>query len=151
MRDAIVASWYRLFSLQRRRNELAERNAISSELLIDTLRQHEVSLFEVLFARLVGLEKTLVRRFVLEPGGASLAIFCRAANLYKADFTSIFLLSRSARPGENFVDPGELSHAVAFYDRITADTARKVVHRWHLDRDCLEALKKLHASKTRKV
>lgn len=38
-------------------HKLAERNAISSELLIDTLRQHEVSLFEALFVRLVGLKK----------------------------------------------------------------------------------------------
>lgn len=131
--------------------KLAERDAISSELLIDTLRQHEMSLFEALFARLVGLQKTLVRRFVLEPGGESLAICCRAASLYKADFTSIFLLSRSARPGEKLVDPGELSNAVAFFDRITTDTARKVVHRWHLDPDYLDALKKLHAVKSRQA
>jgi uncharacterized protein (DUF2336 family) len=131
--------------------KLAERDAISSELLIDTLRQHEMSLFEALFARLVGLQKTLVRRFVLEPGGESLAICCRAANLYKAEFTSIFLLSRSARPGEKLVDPGELSNAVAFFDRITTDTAKKVVHRWHLDPDYLDALKKLHAVKSRQA
>jgi uncharacterized protein (DUF2336 family) len=129
--------------------KLAERNAVSSELLIDTLRQNEVSLFEALFARLIGLQKTLVRRFVLEAGGESLAICCRAASLYKADFTSIFLLSRSARPGEKLVDPNELSHAVAFFDRITTDTARKVVHRWHLDPNYLEALKKLHGPRTR--
>ncbi len=127
--------------------KLAEQNAISSELLIDTLRQREISLFEALFARLVGLEKTLVRRFVLEPGGEFLAIACRAADLYKSDFTSIFLLSRCARPGEKYVDPNELSHAVAFYDRITPDTARKVVHGWHLDPDYLDALKKLHTVK----
>jgi uncharacterized protein (DUF2336 family) len=132
-------------------HKLAERNAVSSELLIDTLRQNEISLFEALFARLVGLEKTLVRRFVLEPGGESLAICCRAADLNKADFTSIFLLSRSARPGEKLVDPDELSHAVEFYDRITADTAHKVVHRWHLDPDYLDALKKLHASRNRRA
>jgi uncharacterized protein (DUF2336 family) len=131
--------------------KLGERNAISSQLLIDTLRQQEISLFEALFARLVGLQKTLVRRFVFEPGGESLAIACKAANIYKADFTSIFLLSRSARPGEKVVDPNELSRAVAFYDRITGDTARKVVERWHLDPDYLEALKKLHAAKTQNV
>jgi len=117
--------------------------------LIDTLRQYEMSLFEALFARLVGLQKTLVRRFVMEPGGESLAFCCRAADLYKADFTSIFLLSRSARPGEKLVDSKELSNAVAFFDRITPDTARKVIHRWHLDPDYLDALKKLHAGKFR--
>jgi hypothetical protein len=93
----------------------------------------------------------LVRRFVLEPGGESLAINCRAADLNKSDFTSIFLLSRSARPGDKLVDPDELSHAVAFYDRITPETARKVVQRWHLDPDYLEALKKFHGAKSRRA
>lgn len=34
--------------------KLAERNAVTSELLINTLRQHEISLFETLFSRPVG-------------------------------------------------------------------------------------------------
>ena len=124
--------------------KLAEKNAISSELLIETLRQHETSLFEALFARLVGLKKTLVRRFIFESGGECLAIASKAANIYKADFTAIFLLSRSARPGEKVVDPNELQRAMSFYDRVTTETARKVVQRWHLDPDYLEALKKIH-------
>lgn len=123
--------------------KLAERGEITADLLIATLRQHQTSLFEALFARLVGLKKTMVRRFIMETGGESLAIACRAATLYKHEFTTIFLLSRSARPGEKVVDPGELARAVAFYDKITPDTARKVVERWHLDPDYLEALKKL--------
>lgn len=124
---------------------LAERGEITADLLISTLRQHQTSLFEALFSRLVGIKKTLAHRFIMEAGGESLAIACRAANLYKHEFTTIFLLSRSARPGEKVVDPGELARAVAFYDKITPDTARKVVERWHLDPDYLEALKKLKA------
>lgn len=131
--------------------KLAERNAITTELLIETLRQREVSMFEALFARLVGLKKTMVRRFIFESGGEYLAIACKAANIYKADFTTIFLLSRSARPGEKLVDPNELSRAVAFYDRIAIETARKVVQRWHLDPDYLDALKKVQASKRKKA
>ncbi len=129
--------------------KLADRGAVTTRLLIESLRQREVSLFEALFARLVGLKKSLVRRFIFESGGECLAIACKAANIYKADFTTIFLLSRSARPGEKLVDPNELSRAVAFYDRITSDTARKVVQRWHLDPDYLDALKKMHGKRKR--
>ena len=131
--------------------QLHQEKKITPYLLVQTLRQGEVTLFEDLFAELLGLRPKLVRRFIFEPGGQGLAIACKAVSITKTEFVSIFLLSRSARPGENLIDPGELSHAVAFYDRVTADTARKVVHRWHLNPDYLEALKKLHASKTRKV
>ena len=43
------------------------------------------------------------------------------------------------------VDPTELSRAMAFYDTITRETAQKVVDRWHLDPDYLDALKRVHA------
>ena len=125
--------------------KLSEVESITPELLIETLREREISLFEALFARLIGLKKNLIRRFIMETGGEGLAIASKAANITKADFTSIFLLSRSARPGEKVVDPNELSRAMAFYDRLTQDTARKVVERWHLDPDYLDALKRVHA------
>jgi uncharacterized protein (DUF2336 family) len=125
--------------------KLSEVESITPELLIETLRERETSLFEALFARLIGLKKNLIRRFIMETGGEALAIASKAANITKADFTSIFLLSRSARPGEKVVDPNELSRAMAFYDRLTQDTARKVVERWHLDPDYLDALKRVHA------
>jgi len=123
--------------------KLSEVQSITPELLIETLREREISLFEALFARLVGLKKTLVRRFIMETGGETLAIACKAAKITKADFTSIFLLSRSARPGEKVVDPNELSRAMSFYDRIAQETARKVVDRWHLDPDYLTALRQV--------
>ena len=124
--------------------KLSDVESITPELLIETLRERETSLFEALFARLIGLKKNLIRRFIMETGGEALAIASKAANITKADFTSIFLLSRSARPGEKVVDPNELSRAMAFYDRLTQDTARKVVERWHLDPDYLDALKRVH-------
>ena len=124
--------------------KLSEVESITPELLIETLRERETSLFEALFARLIGLKKNLIRRFIMETGGEGLAIASKAANITKADFTSIFLLSRSARPGEKVVDPNELSRAMAFYDRLTQDTARKVVERWHLDPDYLDYLKRVH-------
>ena len=85
----------------------------------------------------------------MEAGGEALAIVCKAANITKADFTSIFLLSRSTRPGEKVVDPNELSRAMAFYDRVAQETARKVVDRWQLDPDYLDALKRVHARNRR--
>lgn len=131
----------------RKSQELAEKlqkaEAITPQLLIQTLRQGEVVLFEDLLAQLTGLRTTLIRRFVFEPGGEGLAITCRAAEIAKADFASIFLLSRSARPGDKVVDPNEISRVLNFFDRVTPDTARRVVKRWHLDPNFLFALKQV--------
>lgn len=122
---------------------LKSERKISAELLVQTLRQGEVTLFEDMFAELSGLRPTLVRRFVFEPGGESLAVSCRALSIAKGDFASIFLLSRSARPGEKIVDPRELSGVLDFFDRVPPLTAKKVLKRWQLDPDFLFALKQL--------
>ncbi|MEX2455179.1 MAG: DUF2336 domain-containing protein [Rhodospirillaceae bacterium] len=135
----------------RKSQELAEKlnnvKAITPQLLIQTLRQGEVVLFEDLLSQLTGLRTNLIRRFIFEPGGEGLAIACRAAGIGKPDFASIFLLSRSARPGDKVVDPNELSRVLGFFDRIKADTAQKVVGRWHLDPNFLFALKQVQEGK----
>ena len=110
---------------------------------MQALRQGEVALFEDLLSQLTGLRANLIRRFIFEPGGEGLAIACRAAEIAKADFASIFLLSRSARPGDKVVDPNELSRVLNLFDRIKVETARKVVERWHLDPNYLFALKQM--------
>lgn len=135
----------------RKSQELAQKlqkaDAITSQLLIQALRQGEVVLFEDLLSQLTGLRTNLIRRFVFEPGGEGLAIACCAAEINKPDFASIFLLSRSARPGDKVVDPNEVSRVLNFFDRIMPDTARKVVKRWHLDPNFLFALKQVDAEK----
>jgi uncharacterized protein (DUF2336 family) len=128
--------------------QLAARREITPKLLIQTLRQGEVSLFEDLLAKLTGLRTQLVRRFIFEPGGQGLAIACRGVNIDKAHFASIFLLSRGARPGDKVVDPGELSQVLAFYEGIKPETARKVVERWRVDPDFLFALKQVATGRT---
>ncbi len=121
--------------------------AVTPELLLQTLRNGEVRLFESMFAQLTGLRAKLIRRFVFEPGGEGLAIACKSVGMAKPDFGSIFLLSRSARPGDKSVDPDEVNKAMNFYDRINFDTAMKVVARWKLDPDYLYAIKQVEADR----
>ena len=66
--------------------KLKEKNSITPQLLLQTLRRGEVQMFEGLFSQLTGLRPTLVRRLVFEPGGEGLAIACKAADMTKPDF-----------------------------------------------------------------
>lgn len=127
--------------------KLKEKNAITPQLLLQTLRRGEVQMFEGLFSQLTGLRPTLVRRLVFEPGGEGLAIACKAVEMTKPDFGSIFLMSRSARPGDKVVDPNEVARVMKFFDRIQRPTAQKVVARWKLDPDYLFAIKQVEGAK----
>jgi uncharacterized protein (DUF2336 family) len=115
--------------------QLAGRKAIGARLLIQALREGKIALFEELLAELVALRPLLVRRIVYEAGGQSLAVACRSVDIGKADFASILLLSRGSRPGDKTVDNNEVAEALAFFDRIRPETAKRVVARWRIDPD----------------
>jgi uncharacterized protein (DUF2336 family) len=126
---------------------LIRAGKVTPPLMIQTLRQGEIALFEEMLSGLSNLNTKLVRRFVFEQGGEALAILCRSLEIMKPDFASIFLLSRSARPGDKVVDPSELTRVLDLYDRIKLETSHKVVEHWRLDPDYLFALKQLNAQK----
>lgn len=106
---------------------LAEAGALTPAMLISVLRVGQIRLFEVLFARAAGLTQPTVARMLEAGEGEMLAAACRAAGIDKGHFASIFLLSRGARPGEQIVDPRELSRILAFFDRISPQAARALV------------------------
>lgn len=139
----------------RRSTELARRlketRSITPQLLVQTLRQGEIALFIDLFAALTELGGKLVRRLIFEPGGEGLAIAAKGVGIDKAEFASLFLLSRKARPGEKVVDPNELSAVLALFDRIKPDVAKKVLRHWQHDPDYLDALRRLQQDRRTEV
>lgn len=131
--------------------KLADKQAITPQVLFQTLRRGEVRMFEGMFAQLTGLWRNLVRRIFFKPGGEGLAIACKAIGMLKPDFGSLFLLSRSACPGDKIVDPREVSRVMTFFDHLRQDTAKKVVSRWKLDPNYLFALKQVEDGGDRKA
>lgn len=129
---------------------LAHANALSPRFLIELLREGEIPLFEGLLAEMAGLRVTLIRRFLYEPGGEALAIACKAIHIDKADFASIFLLSRQARPGDHSVDREELSRILGIFDRLRPTAAMKVLQRWRLDPDYLYSIVRVGNAETRR-
>lgn len=129
---------------------LAHANALSPRFLIALLREGEVALFEGLLAEMTGLRVTLIRRFLYEPGGEALAIACKAIHIDKADFASIFLLSRQARPGDHSVDPEELSRILDIFDRLRPTAVMTVLQRWRLDPDYLYSVVQVGNTATRR-
>lgn len=119
---------------------LAEAGQITPQLLVGSLRQGEVALFEALLCRLSGLRPTLIRRLLFESGAECLAALFRALGFDKPTFASVFLLSRRARPGGS-PGPRELSHILAFFERTDPEVASAVATRWRRDPEYLDAIR----------
>jgi uncharacterized protein (DUF2336 family) len=119
---------------------IAERENVTPALLLQTLRQGEVALFEALFAKVTGVRLTLLRRLLFEPGGEGLAIACKALDFDPADFATLFILTRKARPMDRVLLRGEVTRLVAFFQSMKKRSAELVVKRWQRDHGYLHAV-----------
>lgn len=111
--------------------------------MIRALKDGEVFLFEAMFRRLTGLHTTLIKRILFEPGGEGLAVACKAAEMSSGDFSTIFSLSRMARPVVDAIDHGGTQRVLEFYDKLTPTAARQVVSRWRRDVDYQKAIREV--------
>lgn len=121
---------------------LVASGRFSPELLLQLLRQGEVSLFEAGFARITGLRKTLVSRLLYETGGESLAVACKAAGFDSAHFATIYGYTRYGRLAADAARNGK-QDIIEFYDAIEKAAADAVLERWRYNADFLYAIKLL--------
>ena len=127
-------------------DHLSRSDMLTSQSLIQVLREGEIPLFEAMFARFTGLEINQIKKVIYEAGGQSLAVACKASGIQKPDFASIFLLSRQARPGDKKVEPDELTTSLEFFDRIDVAKAEEILHKWRRRPDHGEAILDLQIS-----
>lgn len=125
---------------------LAEDGKVTPRMLVQVLRQGEVPLFEAMFSRMSGLRPRLLRRMLFEPGGEALAILCKAVGIDKADFASIFMLSRKARNTERVTHPQDLKHILDLFDRIQTDAADRMLKKWQRDSNFLNAIRVIESA-----
>lgn len=130
-----------------KRSELAstlvESQEITPELLVSILEEGEVALFVSVFQKMTGIKERLVMRMLFEPGGEGLVIACKAVGLSKVIFTSIFSLSRKARPALRKSMERDLRRTLGLYEQMTQDSARKVLRLWQRNTDYLAAIREL--------
>ncbi|MDD4615936.1 MAG: DUF2336 domain-containing protein [Alphaproteobacteria bacterium] len=112
---------------------IVEHNALTPQILPQVLRMGHFRLFNMLLAKLAHLPLTLIDTIMDEVGGRGLAAICRAIGVEKAEFVSLFLLSRGGRPGEQIVHPRELSVALGAFDRMAPSIAKDLLHTWSED------------------
>lgn len=123
--------------------ELAKQERITPDFLIQVLRQGEITLFEALFGKLSGLPVPRLQRVLYDSGGDGLAIACRALDMPKSSFATIFLLSRKQNAGQSIVDPRDLSRALQLFDRASLEAAKEVVKMWCRDSGYQDAIEQI--------
>jgi uncharacterized protein (DUF2336 family) len=128
-------------------HELTRQNKVNANLLLQTLRQGEVALFEALLASMARIKISSVRKLIYDEGAEGLVIVARSADIDRTSFTSIFLLLQRVHPKELAKDAYAMKRALDLFDRLKADTAAKVVERWKLNPDFLRSIKRLEQTR----
>ena len=124
-------------------DRLIEAEEVTPELLLAVLEEGEIPLFLSVFERLTGLSQRKVLQIVFEDGGEGLTVACKASGLPKVTFSSIFSLTRRARPQLRQRAARDLRRALGLYDQMTREAAQKVLRMWQRDIDYLTAIREL--------
>lgn len=107
---------------QQRRGELKLPGIVAA------LRRGQLSTFLAQFAVYTGLPADTVKAMMRQESGKGLAMACRAMDVPKADFVSLYLLTDRFRSAQKrVINHKELTRVMTMYDEINPDEARKVL------------------------
>ena len=107
-----------------------ERDDISPDVMIKTLRRGQTSFFIALFAEKVGFTAETVVSLIQKDRGMPFAVACRSIGMMKSEFASIFLLSRGIRSSDKIVDQRELAMALKYYDAVKEFDVQRIMKSW---------------------
>ncbi|MGF1628996.1 MAG: DUF2336 domain-containing protein [Kiloniellaceae bacterium] len=128
---------------------MSREQPVNAAMLIKTLRQGQVPLFEALFEEWCGIAMPRRAEILYGPGGEGLAIACVALGVSKQDFATLFLLGRSAGSGGQKTSPGDLARATRLFDKTKREDAQHVLRSWQRSPAFQAAVRDLEMTKTK--
>ncbi|MFN3700366.1 MAG: DUF2336 domain-containing protein [Alphaproteobacteria bacterium] len=105
-----------------------EKGLLTLNSIISTLKRGQIQSFIAQFAVYFDKSPSLVEELLSYPKGNGLAILCRAAEITKSDFVSIFLLTNAVRQKGRMIDAVDMARAVNYYNAISSVVAQDMLH-----------------------
>ena len=115
--------------------EMARRKELNEALLHQLLRGNQTVEFIHAFANLADVDVKTVRRIVDTRNTEGVAIMCKAARFDRSTFSAIvFFLDKSAQRSVQGAND-----LVALYDKVTPESAQRVMRFWRVRKDSVDA------------
>ncbi len=112
---------------------LALRGELTETFLLQSLRASNVSAFIAGLARRGGVDLRTAQRIVFDPGGETLAVACRAVDISRSGFATIFMLCQHSQSKVKVRTPGQIESMLRYYDQIKPDQAQLALRYWARD------------------
>jgi uncharacterized protein (DUF2336 family) len=100
---------------------------LSIDLMIKTLKRGQYASFIAQFAIYIDLSHKMVRQIIEQKSGQGLAVACRASEIARSDFISIYLLATRLRTKGGMVDIQDLNRATEYFDKINREVALEIL------------------------
>jgi uncharacterized protein (DUF2336 family) len=97
--------------------------------MIAGLRQGNIRDFVARFSVYAELPPRMVVEMLSQNYGHGLALACKALDIEKADFLTMYFLTQRVRKPTRIADKHDISRALAFYDRAGKEAARRLLVR----------------------
>jgi uncharacterized protein (DUF2336 family) len=104
-----------------------EKGLLTTKLMLGALRRGQIQSFIAQYARYTGLAPKTVLEILSQPSGQGLAVACKAFELGKEDFVSIYLLTNRIRNHGRMVDLKDMTKAINYFNRIKTEVARGII------------------------
>ena len=106
-------------SAQKLIEKLAASGQLKAGFLMRVLSQGQIDLFDLAFARLLGVDLNAFRDFFYQDGVKLVAMACRAAGIDKSVFATVFNLSRQARNKTPTLGRAEMAEIDSIFNGLT--------------------------------
>ena len=100
-----------------------EKGLLTVKLMLASLRRGQVRPFIAQFAQFASLKEEAVIEIFSQTSGHGLAVACKAFDVSKEDFVSMFLLTNRMRSKGRMVELSDLSKAINYYSRVKKEMA----------------------------
>lgn len=119
---------------------LAAAGKLSVGFLLQALRQQKIPVFVAGLAHLADISVKVAWRIFHDEAGESFAVLCRAIDLNRQDFTSLYLYLSDARAGRRVRPTSVVKNILDLYDAISVTNAKAALVYWQRDAAYQEAL-----------
>ncbi len=99
------------------------KGLLTTKLMMGALRRGQVQAFIAQFSKFSGMPADVIEEILKQKTGQGLAVSCKALEVEKSDFISIYLLTNRVRNDVSMVNIKDMNRAVEYYDRITSKVA----------------------------
>jgi len=108
-------------------NRYKKKGLLTVKMMLGSLRRGQISNFVAQFSEFTGMSPETVRNILMQSSGQGLAVTCRAFEIVKADFMSIFLLTNRIRNEGKMVDLKDMTKATNYFSRVDTRVAQDIV------------------------